>query len=742
MELFPHTRAAITPRDYQIEDHDETFRLWDKGNVGTLTRLATGMGKSICTCLKMDTWLKRGSDYHCMVLSYEKQLVWQFAEEIEDVLGIKPAIEMEKETVNPSHGMPNIVVASRQTLSLHKPPNEEQLMRLADYGVDELGACSRIHAKKFLKVLDAGYDVAIVQDEIMRLNEQPEAHNGKWSRLHKFDFNLNWAIFADEAHKFAHKLATVGHVFDWFGQNPIHRRNGNTATPKRSDAVSIGHKSFPAIAIDIPLYSANSRCAVKEGWAVPYVQKYVSVEGVDFKQLSRIGNDFDESELERVLGTEEKLAEMLFPTMELAGNRRTLVFVPTVEMCKNVVSYCNARVRCKCPDPDFDPTGCGKESWQSSRLIGDGAQCDCGYFFEDHHVVSSGRIADFCVGSIPHEERRRIYSQHQAGDFQFLVVCGLCREGYNDREISCVAVLRPVSEKASSLAEQMKGRSCRPLPGLVDGLDTAEERVSAIAASDKPNSLIIDLVGITGLADCASTVLIYADGEPDEVIERAEELLLEGMDDVEEAVQQAKDEREAAKEKARLEREAAEERARREAEERAKLDGRAKYETHDVGPKSAALPKGACSEAQLRFLKFLGLHIHGIEPSRKQAGRMISQLKEGVPLDEVARTNRIPDEAWSPSLPSVKQIRFAEMKGVRLPQGLTPKQVSMRIDARVNPSSFVEAIGECTSHESLDFVRGEIANHGWQQLDGADKNAIINAGLEKRDSLGGTEDWT
>ena len=95
MNLFdpkPGTRSGIQPRDYQLAAHDNSFKLWNAGEVGVLDRIFTGGGKTILACLKMDTWLQRGPDYKCMVISYETQLVWQFAQEIEDVLGIVPRI--------------------------------------------------------------------------------------------------------------------------------------------------------------------------------------------------------------------------------------------------------------------------------------------------------------------------------------------------------------------------------------------------------------------------------------------------------------------------------------------------------------------------------------------------------------------------------------------------------------------------------------------------------------------------
>ena len=75
-------RYAIVPRPYQHDALDGCFRIWDEGTRGALIRVFTGGGKTISTCMVGDRWLQRGPNYKIMVVSYEKQLVGQFAAEI------------------------------------------------------------------------------------------------------------------------------------------------------------------------------------------------------------------------------------------------------------------------------------------------------------------------------------------------------------------------------------------------------------------------------------------------------------------------------------------------------------------------------------------------------------------------------------------------------------------------------------------------------------------------------------
>jgi superfamily II DNA or RNA helicase len=719
-DLFAPTRTTprltLIPRDYQRKAYDESFRLWDSGERGVLDRIFTGGGKTVCACMKIRTWLDRGPNYYAMIVSYERDLVWQFAQEVDDFLGISPGIEMADHSVSPNE-MPRVVVASRATLLPLPGATEGQLNKLAEYGILEVDWLSARVAKKMLNYLSRGRVIdmeaefearlaringegAIVMDgdvetesdrvakvlaEINRLRDLPDARGGK-TRLEKFDWRLNWLVIFDEAHRHIHRLKSVGHIVDWFDQNPASRRSGMTATPKRGDRISLGSKMFRGIAIDYPLFHLTRPCAVNQGWAVPYVQKYIEVEGVDFKSFRKIAGDFDEADLELVLGEEAVLAKLVQPLLDMAGDRRTLIFSPGVEMAKNVASFINARVQAEC-------YSCGLRRWYPARLIGDGAECPCGRLIDPARITKSGEQARSINGNTPPRDRKAAYVAHQGGKFQFLSVCGLCREGYNDPDISCVAIFRPVSKKASSLAEQMKGRGCRPCRSIVPVLNellSPEERVEAIANSEKPNCLIVDLVGVTGLADCASTVQIYADGLDDEVVNLAAHMLEQAEDEayVAEIVQEAQDRVDAERDRIRAEQEEAERRRREHAEARAKADAQVRYSQHSVGSGSNVDPDRA-SAGQYRLMRLLGMNISATVSPRK-AGRIITMLKERKPFEEVAYQNGLTTDQWETEGPTSKQLWRLGRLGIPEGTAVTGWDASQIIGASVDPAEFEE----------------------------------------------------
>jgi superfamily II DNA or RNA helicase len=657
------------------------------------------------------TWLARGDEYRVMVISYEKQLVWQFAEEVRDFLGIEPGIEMEKERASSSD---RIVVASRASLLLAPEVTFQQRERFIEYGIDDLGPLWKSRAESYLKMLHNRHaEPEQIRDQIAELKQRPEAHGDKWSRLHRFDPRLNWLLCFDEAHRHVRKLRSVGYLTEWFWTNPNTKQLGLTATPKRADGVSIGSEMFPAIAADYPLFHFSKPCAVKDGYAVPYVQRYISVEGVDFKNLKRVAGDFDDGDLERVLGEESTLAKLCQPLLDMVGDRRTLIFSPGVEMAGNVARFINARSEAVC-------SACQHVAWYPKLLIGDGATCQCGALIADEDVTKAGDQARSIHGGTRLDDRKDVYEGHQSGQFQFLSVCGLCREGYNDPDIGCVAIFRPVSKKASSLAEQMKGRGCRPEKALIRELCTivsAEERRQLIADSEKPNCLIVDLVGVTGLDDCASTTLIYAEGTPDGVLERAQQIAEESDDDVdiEEAIEQAAREDAEEKERIKRERDEAERLAKEEFERRAKAEADVSYSVHDVGHSSSADPREATS-AQYKFLESLGISIVDYALTKKQAGRLIDKLLSGEAAEDATYETGIDEEHWKPKGPSGKQVSFAAWKHIDISWCRSPSDATLAISARMNRGEcrqkLIAMLQHANTHDALNSVGRKMVRCG------------------------------
>lgn len=95
----------------------------------------------------------------------------------------------------------------------------------------------------------------------------------------------------------------------------------------------------------------------------------------------------------------------------------------------------------------------------------------------------------------PPAERRRMREACEAGTLQGLINCGIYLFGFDAPWADAIVIARLTEDWGLYL--QMVGRGGRPAPGIGE-LATVEERRAAIAASIKPNMLLLDITGQHG----------------------------------------------------------------------------------------------------------------------------------------------------------------------------------------------------------------------------------------------------
>ena len=335
------------------------------------------------------------------------------------------------------------------------------------------------------------YSKDVVVSSVQSLNAGKKG-KGRMTRFDPMEFSL---LIIDEAH---HATARgYRKVIDYFRKNPALKVLGVTATPDRTDEEALG-QIFSTVAFDYDLVDA-----IHDGWLVPIMQRSVYIEGLDYSTIRTRNGDLNGDDLARVLEYEENLHAIAGPTLSLAGARRTLVFAASVEQARRLTEIFNRH-----------RDGCAR----------------------------------FVYGETPPDERREMFANYAAGRFQFLVNVGVSTEGFDDPGIEVVVMARPT--KSRSLYSQMAGRGTRPLPGIVDGLALASERLAAIAASAKPGVEIIDFVGNCGRHKLITTADILGGKRSPEVVERARGKaagggkpvdMLEAMDEAERELQEEKE---------------------------------------------------------------------------------------------------------------------------------------------------------------------------------------------------------
>lgn len=333
-----------------------------------------------------------------------------------------------------------------------------------------------------------------------------ECYGGKVKRFTRFnprDFGL---VVCDEFHHFTAK--SNRNVMTWFAQNPLQKTLGVTATPKRADKAGL-HNICQSVA-----YTMELRQAIDEGWLVPIRQKFVTVEGLDISKVDIRAGKLNEGQVEAAfLGTDEDEERMLHsivkPTIDEAAGRKTLVFAA------------------------------GKD--HANKL----ASC-----FAAHGVDVGVVVEDTDPG-----ERAEVIARYSNGDLQVLVNCMCLTEGFDAPATEIIANCRPT--KSESLYLQIIGRATRPLAGVVDGPETAEERKAAIAASDKDSCTILDFVGNSGDIKLVSVADVLAGSKIDPIdLEEALRVAMESGEtvDMEELAEKMKQSRLEAAEKKEIER--------------------------------------------------------------------------------------------------------------------------------------------------------------------------------------------
>lgn len=388
-------------------------------------------------------------------------------------------------------------------------------------------------------------------------------------RMTKFDPTHFGVLVIDEAHHAC--SSSYRRVLNYFrAGNPNIKILGVTATPDRADEEALG-QVFETVAFDYEILDA-----IHDGWLVPIEQQMVSVDGLDYSGIRTTAGDLNGADLAAVMESERNLQGIAGPSIEIIGSRRALVFTSSVKCAETI--------------------------------------CE---IFNRHR---SGMAAWVC-GKTPKDDRRRILSEFSSGKVQVVCNCGVLTEGFDDPGVEVVIMGRPT--KSRSLYSQMVGRSTRPLPGVVDGPETPEERREAIAGSAKPSALIVDFVGNSGRHKLVTSADILGGNVSDEAVERAISKARKSGRPVRMA-EVLDEEEERIKEERRLAEEA----------RKARLVARAKYSTQSIDPFDVfqiepVKPRGWDAGKQLTEKQRAMLARAGIDPDSlpySQAKQMIGEL--------------------------------------------------------------------------------------------------------------------
>lgn len=298
-------------------------------------------------------------------------------------------------------------------------------------------------------------------------------------RLDRFvQLGFRWLVI-DEAHRARCRSYEV--IREEFPFVPLF---GFTATPYRYDKRALG-AMFREVRFNYPI-----EAAIDDGWLVPLIGEQIRIKELDISEVPTSLGDLQPKALDNAM-------------------------LRAVEgICQELVTrYPESK------GPLFWP---GKFS---ARLA--------------HERLNQLRPGSsvLLTEDMPALARRELRKTLSSGA-QWLCNVNIATEGFDWPEATIVGWSRPT--ESLGLFTQGIGRGTRPLPGVVDGWVTPDERKEAIRRSGKPECLVLDFVGNCGRHKLISLVDIMSGSFRPAEVKRAKEIEAEGKVDPLEALKSAR----------------------------------------------------------------------------------------------------------------------------------------------------------------------------------------------------------
>lgn len=251
------------------------------------------------------------------------------------------------------------------------------------------------------------------------------------SRLNKIKSDFATIIVDEAHHTAADSYRRVLKKLGCFSHTSQTLTLGVTATPERGDKVEL-HSVFQKI-----VYHRNIIDMIAQQYLCDLVWQRVDLD-INLDQVKSSSNDFIEKHLINALNNEKTPKEILSAFELHASNRKTIVFVPGVELAR-----------------------------QTAKL------------FQSHKIK-----CESVDGTLPNEERKAIINRFRSGETQVIINCQILTEGFDEPTVDAIILARPTQSKSFYL--QMIGRGSRLYPGKENCLI-----VDLVGASTKYNLITI-----------------------------------------------------------------------------------------------------------------------------------------------------------------------------------------------------------------------------------------------------------
>lgn len=258
-----------------------------------------------------------------------------------------------------------------------------------------------------------------------------------YRRLNRIDPNHFDYIIVDECHYAMAK--TWKDTLDHFSSAI---RIGLTATPERLDGASLGDL-FEDIIVDFDL-----KYGIDNGYLVEISGQRIKTE-IDISKVGSSMGDFNKADLEKVINTKARNKQIVDKIIEYAPGKQSIAFCIDVQHAIDLSNMAN------------------RFGLRSAFIVG------------DEKLISR-------------EQRKKIWNDFKQYEYDLLTNVTILTTGADHDMVECIVNARPTQSKTIFL--QGIGRGTRPQKGVIDGLETKEERILAIRNSDKPLLTVLDIV--------------------------------------------------------------------------------------------------------------------------------------------------------------------------------------------------------------------------------------------------------
>jgi superfamily II DNA or RNA helicase len=247
-------------------------------------------------------------------------------------------------------------------------------------------------------------------------------------------------IAFDEAH---HAVAPGPRaIFDHFETAKI---IGLTATPYRLDKIGLDNVFGEA-----PSFVYDIEFGTEQGYFCPVVPIKRPIESIDLSAVRKQAGDLQLSQLEeQIVKATAPIADIAWEESE-KGALSTLVYTPGVASAHSVCKAINEK---------------------AGKVVAVSVDADTDGWTRDRYLKAFGHTV------------------------RFIVNCQIYTEGLDVPLARCIVIARLTA--SLSLYQQMAGRGGRPAAGIGE-LETKEQRIEAIKASQKPWFKLVDITGKAG----------------------------------------------------------------------------------------------------------------------------------------------------------------------------------------------------------------------------------------------------